>query len=433
MTFKDLNLNNPLLNALEDLGLTIPTAIQEKVFSVVMSGKDVCGIAQTGTGKTFAYLLPCLRQFMFTKEKHPQIIVLVPTRELVVQVVEEAKKLTAYMSVRIVGIYGGVNFKPQAAEVSQGVDLLVATPGRIIDLLSAGVLSAKSIKKLVIDEFDEMLNLGFRPQLINIFDKLPEKRQNLLFSATLNDEVEGLMDTFFNHPERVEATPVGTPLDNISQTRFDVPNFYTKINLLKTLLDNDPSMNKVLVFVSTKHLADQLFAELESDFQDKVDVIHSNKTQLNRFEAVSVLIATDVIARGIDVASVSHVFNFDLPEIPQNYVHRIGRTGRADKRGVAISFVTEAEKERLKLIEALMNYQIETLPLPNDLEISTKQLPEEIPEVKMKIIKMKVGDKPGPAFHEKSEKNSKVNVRRDHEAEKKRKYGKSYEKRRRND
>lgn len=442
MTFNELNLNNQLKNALADLGLTTPTPIQEKVFSVVMSGKDVCGIAQTGTGKTFAYLLPCLRQYVFTKEKNPQILIIVPTRELVVQVVEEAKKLSTYLSIRIAGVYGGVNFKPQAAEVAQGVDLLVATPGRVIDLFSSGVISSKAIKKLVIDEFDEMLNLGFRSQLIGIFDRLPAKRQNLLFSATISDEVEGMMEEFFNSPERVEATPVGTPLENITQLRYDVVNFYTKINLFLLLLEKDASMNKVLVFVSTKYLADHLFEELEGELGERVNVIHSNKSQLYRFDAVNhfkdndnqVLIATDVIARGIDIESVSHVINFDLPETPQNYIHRIGRTGRADKRGIAISFVTEKEKERLEQIESLMNYSVEVHPTPAELEISDRQLAEEVPEVKMKIIKMKTDRdlSKGPAFHEKSEKNQKVNVRRDYEAEKKKKYGKSYEKRKRN-
>ena len=232
MTFDELNLNKPLLNAINDLGFTTPTAIQQKVFSVVMSGQDVYGIAQTGTGKTLAYLLPCLRQFQFSKEKNPQVVILVPTRELVVQVVESVKKLTPYMSVVTVGVYGGVNMKPQVAEVLQGVDVLVATPGRLVDMLSSGVIKPKAVKKLVLDEADEMLNLGFRAQLKLILDTLPEKRQNLLFSATITDEVEQLMQEYFHHPVKVEATPAGTPLENIYQMAYQVPNFYTKVNLL---------------------------------------------------------------------------------------------------------------------------------------------------------------------------------------------------------
>ncbi|RYF67551.1 MAG: DEAD/DEAH box helicase [Cytophagaceae bacterium] len=236
MTFDDLNLNKPLLNALNDLGLTTPTPIQERVFSVVMSGRDVCGIAQTGTGKTIAYLLPCLRQYQFGKERTPQMIVLVPTRELVVQVVETVKTLTTYMNLTVVGVYGGVNLKPQLAEVQQGADLLVATPGRLVDLLTSGAVKMKTVKKLVIDEVDEMLNLGFRAQLKVILDLLPPKRQNLLFSATITPDVELLIETFFTSPVRVEAAPVGTPLTGISQLAYPLPNFNTKTNLLQLLL-----------------------------------------------------------------------------------------------------------------------------------------------------------------------------------------------------
>lgn len=433
MTFEELNLNKPLINALNDLGYTTPTTIQQNVFSVVMSGRDVCGIAQTGTGKTLAYLLPCLRQFQFSKDKLPQVLIIVPTRELVVQVVETVKTLTAYMNLVVVGVYGGVNLKPQAAEVQQGVDILVATPGRLVDLLTSGVLKTKAIKKFVIDEVDEMLNLGFRTQLQIILDLLPPKRQNLLFSATLTDEVEQLIATFFNNPIRVEAAPTGTPLENIAQTAYAVPNFYTKINLLELLLGRDADMNKVLVFVATKQLADDLYEQLADDFPDQVGVIHSNKAQNHRFEAVSlfksgtyrILIATDIIARGLDVAEVSHVINFDLPDVPEVYIHRIGRTGRADKKGIALSFITEREKEYQVAIEALMKYAIPMLPLPDNLSISDELTDDEKPKIHMKIVDVKVPkrEEVGPAFHEKSDKNKKVNVRRDHAAEKRAKYG----------
>ena len=438
-TFSELNLNKQLLNALDDLGLSMPTAIQKKVFSVVMAGKNVCGIAQTGTGKTYAYLLPCLRQFQFSKEKNPQLLIMVPTRELVLQVVEEVEKLTKYMSVVVAGVYGGVNLKPQAVQVSQGVDVLVGTPGRLVDLLANGVLKTKNIKRLVIDEFDEMLNLGFRTQLKNVFDKLPERRQNLLFSATLNEEVELLIDTYFTDLVRVEATPVGTPLENISQTRYEVPNFFTKINFLRLLLSENTDISKVLVFVSTKHFADLVYEQLSETFTTSMELIHSGKTQSHRFAAVDafqagecrILIATDVIARGLDVAEVSHVINFDLPNAPENYIHRIGRTGRVDKKGVAISLVVEREKEQLGEIQKLMNYVIPVLNLPENLEISDKVLLDEQPKEHTSSSKVKLPSREnvGPAFHEKSEKNSKVNVRRDHEAEKKKKYGRSYEKR----
>jgi ATP-dependent RNA helicase RhlE len=419
MTFDDLNLNNPLLTALNELGYTNPTTIQHKVFPIVMSGRDVCGIAQTGTGKTFAYLLPCLRQWKFSKDKAPQILIIVPTRELVAQVVEAVKALTTYMSLVVVGVYGGVNINTQKTAVEKGVDVLVATPGRLYDLAMNGAFKTKMIKKLVIDEVDEMLNLGFRTQLKNILDLLPPKRQNLLFSATITSDVEKLIDTYFNDPVRVEAAPTGTPLENIIQTGYEVPNFYTKVNLLELLLTEDESMTKVLVFAATKNLADQLYEQLEAKFPGTAGVIHSNKEQNHRFNTVKqfqeghfrFIIATDIVARGIDIAEVTHVINFDVPDVPENYIHRIGRTGRADKKGIAITFITEKEKPILATIETLMKYAVPILPLPTSLVISEILTEEEIPKVYMKTIQLKLPKKEevGPSFHEKSAKNSKVN------------------------
>jgi ATP-dependent RNA helicase RhlE len=419
MTFNDLNLNTPLLSALDDLGYTHPTTIQQKVFSVVMSGRDVCGIAQTGTGKTFAYLLPCLRQWKFSKEKNPQILIIVPTRELVAQIVENVKKLSSYTSLVVVGVYGGANINTQKAEVEKGLDVLVATPGRLYDLAVNGAFKAKSIRQLVIDEVDEMLNLGFRTQLKNILDLLPARRQNLLFSATITDEVEGLIATYFNDPVRVEAAPTGTPLENIIQTAYHVPNFYTKVNLLELLLTTDVEMTKVLVFVATKKLADELYEQMEEKFPGTAGIIHSNKEQNHRFNTVKqfkegnyrFIIATDIVARGIDIAEVTHVINFDMPEVPENYIHRIGRTGRADKMGIAITFITEKEKEYQQAVEKLMNYAIPIKPLPADFLVSDVLTEDEKPKVFMKIIQLKVPAKEesGPSFHEKSAKNKKVN------------------------
>jgi ATP-dependent RNA helicase RhlE len=433
MTFEDLNLTKPLLKALEDAGYTKPTTIQHKVFPVMMSGKDVCGIAQTGTGKTVAYLLPTLRQLEYSKDRLPQLLILVPTRELVVQVVEQVKKLSAYVTLEVVGVYGGGNIKVQMAELHNGADVVVATPGRLVDLALNGSLKTKNIRKLVIDEVDEMLNLGFRTQLKNILDLLPQRRQNLLFSATLSQEVEQLMQTYFNNPVRVEAAPAGSPLDNIEQVAYEVPNFYTKVNLLDLLLDKHEEMSKVLIFVATKKLADQLYGQLELGYLNKIGVIHSNKEQNHRFNTIRqfhegnyrILIATDIVARGIDVAEVSHVFNFDIPESPENYIHRIGRTGRADRKGVAISFISEREKPFQEEIEALMEFSIPMLPLPENLKISDVLTPDEEPKVFMKdiLVKKPKREDVGPAFHEKIPKNQKVNIRRDHAKEKMQKYG----------
>ncbi len=434
MTFDELNLNTPLLNALNELGYITPTPIQHRVFSTVMSGRDVCGIAQTGTGKTLAYLLPCLRQWKFSKDKAPQILILVPTRELVTQIVDTVKALTPYMSVIAMGVYGGVNINTQQIEVMKGVDVLVATPGRFYDLAMNGAFKTKAIKKLVIDEVDEMLNLGFRTQIKNILDYLPPKRQNLLFSATMTEDVEALIDTYFNDPVRVEAAPTGTPLENISQLGYQLPNFNTKVNLLELLLAENKTMTKVLVFAATKQLADQLYEKLEATFSGTVGVIHSNKEQNYRFNTVKqfkegnfrLIIATDIVARGIDVAEVSHVINFDVPEVPENYIHRIGRTGRADKKGIAITFITEKEKPSLAAIETLMKYEIPVADLPSDLTISNELTEDEKPKIFMKTdaIKPKKKEEAGPAFHEKSAKNSKVNVIVRHKDRMMQKYGK---------
>jgi ATP-dependent RNA helicase RhlE len=434
MTFSDLNLTKPLLSALADLGYQHPTSIQQKVFSVIMSGRDVCGIAQTGTGKTFAYLLPCLRQLTFSKSRAPQFLIIVPTRELVVQVVQSAKELTKYTTLQTVGVYGGVNINTQRVEVEKGMDILVATPGRLYDLALSGALRLNWIKKLVIDEVDEMLNLGFRTQLRNILDLLPAKRQNLLFSATITEEVDQLMKTYFNDPERIEAAPTGTPVENIDQKAYEVPNFYTKVNLLELLLSRDPGMTRVLVFVATKQLADQLYEQLVAKFPGRTGVIHSNKDQNYRFNTVNkfkegefhFVIATDIIARGLDVSEVSHVINFDLPEVPENYIHRIGRTGRADQKGIAISFITEKEKVPQAAIESLMNYTIPILPLMDDLEISSMLTEDEKPKPYTKAIPLNI-PKPGfagGAFHEKLEKNKKVNTIVRHADRMKKKYGK---------
>jgi ATP-dependent RNA helicase RhlE len=419
MTFNELNLNASLLKALSDLAFTHPTPIQEKAFPVIMSGRDVVGIAQTGTGKTLAYLLPCLRQWRFSRDRFPQILIIVPTRELVAQVVAEVEKLTAYMTVVTAGFHGGVNIKNQMEAAYDGLDVVVATPGRLLDLVFKGGLKLKNIKKLVIDEVDEMLNLGFRPQLTRILDVLPAKRQNLLFSATITEEVETLIATFFNAPEMIEAAPAGTPLEQIVQRGYRVPNFYTKKNLLEYLLAHDPEMSKVLVFTATKKLADQLYEELEDKFSGQLGVIHSNKDQNNRFKTVQqfhagqyrILIATDIVARGIDISEVTHVVNFDIPAVPENYIHRIGRTGRADKEGKSITFITEKDRDYQADIETLMNYQIPIETLPADLEISDILTEDELPKFKMKSIPVKRPnkDQAGPAFHEKKEKNKKVN------------------------
>ena len=419
VTFEELNLSNPLINALTDLGYTNPTPIQEQAFPVVMSGKDVIGVAQTGTGKTFAYLLPLLRQLKFSENKHPRILIVVPTRELVLQVVGEIEKLTKYINLRFTGVYGGTNIKTQGQVVYNGLDVLVATPGRLYDLNLAGILRLHSIQKLVIDEVDEMLNLGFRPQLLSLMETLPPRRQNLMFSATLNSEIEELINDFFYDTEKIEIAPHGTPLDKIIQKGYHVPNFNTKVNLLELLLSVDTEMEKVLVFVNNKRLADRLHENLVGKISDKIGVIHSNKSQNLRFRTLrqfhegesKILIATDIVARGLDISDVTHVVNFDIPEYPADYIHRIGRTGRAEKDGIAISFINEAEQVYQEGIEKLMEKNIPMEQLPENLEISTVYTEEERPKLydKNYLRVKKVKEEKGASFHEKKEKNLKQN------------------------
>lgn len=420
ITFKDLNLPKQLINALSDIGFETPTPIQEKAFPVIMSGKDVVGIAQTGTGKTFSYLLPILRQLSFSQQRQPRVLVVVPTRELVMQVVGEIEKLSKYMNVRFTGVYGGGNINIQKQKVYDGLDILVATPGRLIDLTLSRTLQFNGIQKLVIDEVDEMLNLGFRAQLVKILDILPEKRQNLMFSATLNEDVEMMIENYFTKPVYVELITRGTPLEKIIQQAYLVPNFYTKVNLLENLLQTEKEFKKVLVFVKNKKIADEIFKELETEFSSEIGVIHSNKTQPQRFNAVKqfdegthrLLIATDVIARGLDLKDVTHVLNFDMPlKDPNSYIHRIGRTGRADKTGIALSFVTKADVEIQKSIETLMNKKMTVLEIPESVEISINLTQDEKPVTREKNInKNKKLVKPTGAFHEKSDKNKKVNL-----------------------
>jgi len=420
VTFQDLNLNTPLYNAIEDLGFTTPTPIQAEAFNVVASGKDVVGIAQTGTGKTFAYMLPILRHLKYSRQDNPRVLVLVPTRELVVQVVSEIEKMSKYINNRVLGVYGGTNINTQKQAVAQGLDIIVATPGRLYDLAVSRVLQLKSIQKLVIDEVDVMLDLGFRHQLMNIFDILPERRQNIMFSATMTADVDELITDFFINPTKIQIAVSGTPLENIKQERYNVPNFYTKVNLLEYLLSDKDEFSRVLIFVAYKKMADRLFDKLEELFPGQSCVIHSNKTQNYRLRSIEqfsegehrLLVATDVMARGLDIDDVTHVINFDTPDYPENYMHRIGRTGRAEKQGHALLFSTEKEQEARERIEALMQLEIETKDIPDVVEISTELIEEERPQIRERNnpTKRSTEDIPGPAFHEKKEKNKKVNL-----------------------
>jgi ATP-dependent RNA helicase RhlE len=415
-TFEDFNIKKQLRNAIDELGYENPTPIQEASYSPILGGFDFVGIAQTGTGKTMAYLLPIVQDLKFSDQPFARVLILAPTRELVIQIVEQVEKLTPFMSVRVTGVFGGTNnISSQTRSITQGVDIIVGTPRRLYDLVLNNVIKLKSIKKLVIDEVDIMLDFGYKTQLNHIFEHLPQKRQNILFSATMTTYVDDLISDFLVNPKRETISISGTPLDTISQSSYSVPNFYSKVNLLKHLLDDNNEFRKVLIFVATKVSADRLKESLE--FGSQTSVIHSGKEQnhrtasIEKFEANEsrILIATDVIARGIDMAKVSHVISFDTPFYAENYIHRIGRTGRAGEQGKSILLFNEKEEELKGAIESLMNYQIPFNEFPSSVKISRKLTPEEEdkPDEEEEVDLKRPNFEVGASFHEKSAKNSK--------------------------
>ena len=416
-TFEQFNLPKSLQKAVDAIGLTTPTPIQEKSFSVIMSGRDMMGIAQTGTGKTFAYLLPILKQWKFIPTDTPRVMILVPTRELVVQVAAEVDKLTQFMSVRTIGVYGGVNINTQKNAIYKGVDILVGTPGRIMDLALDNVIRFDSMQKLVIDEFDEMLNLGFRAQVTSILSMLKNKRQNILFSATMTEEVDDMLEDYFEFPEEVSLAKSGTPLEKIEQLAYLVPNFSTKINLIIELL-KDEKLERILLFINNKKTADLVAEKLEEIYPEQFGVIHSNKSQNYRLNTMASfqngeirgIVTTDVMARGLDISDITHVINMEFPEISEQYIHRIGRTGRADKTGIAISFISPKEVEIQIEAEVLMEKEITFLTLPKNVEISEKLFPFEKEKKEVKFMMKKPKLEGGEAFHEKSKKNKKINL-----------------------
>ncbi len=416
-TFEQFNLPKSLQKAIDTIGLTTPTPIQEKSFSVIMSGRDMMGIAQTGTGKTFAYLLPILKQWKFVPTDTPRVVILVPTRELVVQVAAEVEKLSQFMSVRTLGVYGGVNINTQKTAVYQGIDVLVGTPGRIMDLALDNVIRFDSLQKLVIDEFDEILNLGFRSQVTSILTMIKGKRQNILFSATMTDEVDEMLEEYFEFPEEVSLAPSGTPLEQIEQLGYKVPNFLTKVNLIIELL-KDEAYERVLLFVNNKKTADLLADKLEEVYPEQFGTIHSNKSQNYRLQTMAIfqageirgIVTTDVMARGLDISDITHVINVEFPEVPEQYIHRIGRTGRADKSGIAISLISPREEEIMIEAEMLMEKELTFSALPKEVVVAERLLEFEKDKKKMKVILKTNKLEGGASFHEKAKKNTKVNL-----------------------
>ena len=377
MTFEELKITRQFLNAIDDCGYTSPSPIQEKAIPRINAGQDVIGIAQTGTGKTAAFALPVLQKVKYAQGVEPRALVLVPTKELVIQVHEVFSTLAKYTDLRCIALYGGVGPKTQLEELSKGVDIIIGTPGRFLDLYLRGGIETKKIKTMVLDECDRMMDMGFMPQLRNILEVIPRKRQNLLFSATFPERVEILSEEFLLWPTKVEVSPQATPVATIKQIKTPVPNIRTKLHYVAHLLEEEYSEERALVFVRTKEQAEQISKYLERTISGGVRGLHSNKAQNTRLHSMSlfrdgtirVLVSTDVASRGIDVPETKVVINCTVPRNSSDYVHRIGRTGRAFSEGVAHTLYDPSERMYMEAVES---------HLPSKNEIDECLMPESI-------------------------------------------------------
>lgn len=391
MTFEQLDLIEPILKAIKTEGYTTPTPIQEQAIPIVLQGKDLLGCAQTGTGKTAAFSIPILQKLYRTDKKQGiKALILTPTRELAIQIDESIATYGRHTGIRHAVIFGGVNQKSQTDALQRGIDILVATPGRLLDLIGQGYISLKSLEFFVLDEADRMLDMGFIHDIKRILPLLPKKRQTLFFSATMPNEIASLANSILHNPEKVEVTPVSSTVDTITQSVYFLEK-NDKKDLLKDLL-KDKSMESVLVFTRTKHGADNV-AKILNKADIGAEAIHGNKSQNARQRALSnfkdhttrVLIATDIAARGIDVELLSHVINYELPNVPETYVHRIGRTGRAGHEGTAISFCEPEELPYLKDIQKLIGFNIPVVKEHPFVTIATtKGLEKKSEELKVK-------------------------------------------------
>lgn len=373
MTFETLGLSEELLRATRDNGYTKPTQIQEKSIPAILAGRDVMGIAQTGTGKTAGFTLPLLQRL---SNQHPvknncvRALILTPTRELAAQVQDSVFTYGKHLQLRSFVVFGGVKINPQMMRLRKGVDVLVATPGRLLDLYQRNAIRFNDIEILVLDEADRMLDMGFIHDIKNILDLLPRQRQNLLFSATFSKEIRQLAKSISNNPVEIDISPRNLTIEAIIQKIYPVDKT-RKAELLSHLIYTE-NWHQVLVFSRTKHGADKLVKKL---LRNNIDAatIHGNKSQSQRTKVladfkqdkIQVLVATDIAARGIDIDQLSHVVNFDLPHVPEDYVHRIGRTGRAGAKGHAISFLSADEAQQLRDIERLIKRKIEREEIEN--------------------------------------------------------------------
>ncbi len=393
MTFESLGLRKELLKAIEEKGYTTPSPIQEKAIPVVLERKDVLASAQTGTGKTAGFTLPILQIIADTKNpkfRPIRALILTPTRELAAQIYDNVKLYSKYVNIKSTAIFGGVKPKPQIATIRGGIDVLVATPGRLLDLHSQKVISLKRIDLFVLDEADRMLDMGFVRDINKIISLLPQKRQNLLFSATFSKEIKKLAQSILTNPVLVEAAPENTTAEMVAQKIYRVTK--SRKTAMVTQLISDGNWNQVLIFTRTKHGANRLTEKLiKKDIT--AAAIHGNKSQGARTKAlkgfkentIRVLVATDIAARGLDIPLLPHVINYELPNIPEDYVHRIGRTGRAGASGEAISLVADEELEYVKNIEKLLKQKLKVDELEGfDLTPTTQNQPKNNPKKKTK-------------------------------------------------
>ncbi len=369
MSFKNFNLDSRILKAVEEAGYKVPTPIQESVIPILMNGDDVRASAQTGTGKTAAFLIPSLHRIMTEPAKEgkgPRIVILTPTRELAMQVANEAEKYARHLpKVKVVCIYGGAPFPPQKRDLARPYEILVATPGRLIDHMEEGRISLGRVDVLILDEADRMLDMGFIEPVEQIVADTPATRQTLLFSATLKGSVLNLSKRLMNNPKEVCVIPAEEKYDHIKQEIYHVDHVTHKLDLLKHLLD-DSTIRQAIIFTATKRFADELTQELR-DAGHQVSALHGDMNQSQRARTLGMLrqgrlrflVATDVAARGIDVSTITHVFNFDLPRCVEDYTHRIGRTGRAGATGVACSFATPKERMLMKQIETSLKQKLQ--------------------------------------------------------------------------
>jgi ATP-dependent RNA helicase RhlE len=370
MLFTDFGLKSELSRAVAEKGYATPTPIQSKAIPAVLGGRDVIAGAQTGTGKTAAFVLPILHRIDAARARSPQALVLTPTRELAAQVAESARTYGRYTAVRTVVVFGGVSANPQIDLLRAGCDLLVATPGRLLDLAESGAVELRQVRTFVLDEADRMLDMGFIHAIRRVLKLLPAERQNLMFSATYSEEIRALASRILRNPETIEVAPRNAAADRVDEVVYRVPKEH-KRHLLAHLI-NDGGWQQVLVFTRTKHGANRLAQQLEGSGIPTA-AIHGNKSQgareraLADFKArrISVLVATEIAARGLDIKELPHVVNFELPNVPEDYVHRIGRTGRAGAAGCAVSLVAPDEGQLLRGIEKLLCRSLPIAPCPS--------------------------------------------------------------------